>query len=364
MRDWIVEGFQRAGGVTVLSVEDGPDRSALVFDLMLSVMTGKRWLDRFATVEGLVCYCGAEVGSAELVRGLTGLGLGRGLEVETFHRAVRRNLYWSVPTGGVRIYSTASGPWRAAFLEVARSIPTTVKLFIFDAVVTEAIAAWARELAEATGAGVLLMHRPNGADGWERLVQGHCVIRRTDDPLLYGVFDMKGPDAAMPWFLIEKSSRLVLDTGGLAAGLEPGTISKVRFIYAPVEPGGEEEKSDIEVPQEPEKRTFEEDKGDIEAPPEPEKRTPKLPRVAKKSRTTKRDPSPPPATLDVEAGVIEAVRLKGQVARWGIYTHLRAKGLGLGVKKQDALLQRLVDDGKLIQTPGPRGETAYTLPDA
>jgi hypothetical protein len=205
MENWVVEGLFMGGHIGLLVGDAGTGKSLAALDLMISTVSGKKWLNHFECFTSPVVYIAGEGKIDENTAHIIGLLKGRNEDIPAFVNRFGHRIQLHAPNNsGLVVDAPLSSPdwWRNIQALVSTTLPAAARprLWIFDpllALINSAdkaddvrpFVARCRWLSEQTNGYVLLVHHTKKGQGNQlsrsEKIRGESMWRNLCDDVLY-----------------------------------------------------------------------------------------------------------------------------------------------------------------------------------
>jgi len=213
MEDWVVEGLFLKGHIGLLVGDAGTGKSLAALDMLISAVSGGKWLGHFECLTTPVVYLAGEGKIDENTSHIFGLLLGRGENIPTFLSRCGNRVQLHAPDTNTLTAEAplSSGEWWRnieALVKSTHPMEARPKLWIFDpllALINSAdkaddvrpFIARCRWLAEQTGGYVWVLHHTKKDQGGQlsraAKIRGESMLRNLFDDVLYLEQDTMDP---------------------------------------------------------------------------------------------------------------------------------------------------------------------------
>lgn len=225
MEDWIVQDLFLPGHIGLLVGDAGTGKSLVALDLMISIISGSRWMNNFECLTSPVVYLAGEGKLDENTKHILGLLLGRGVDVRQFlHRYGSRIQLHAPDAKNMSATAPLSSDawWQNIEALVTSTHPKEArpKLWILDPLLAlinspdkaddvRPFIARCRWLSEETGGYVLTVHHNNkgtqGQSSRAQKIRGESMLRNLFDDVL--ILEQDSEDARLAHMYANKLKR-------------------------------------------------------------------------------------------------------------------------------------------------------------
>lgn len=225
LEDWIVENMFLPGHIGLLVGDAGTGKSLTALDLMISIVSGSKWLNNFECLTSPVVYLAGEGQLDENTKHILGLLLGRGADVRQFLRQYGPRIQLHAPDAkNISAVAPLSSDawWQNIEALVTSTHPKEArpKLWILDPLMAlinspdkaddvRPFIARCRWLSEETNGYVLTVHHNNkgtqGQSSRAQKIRGESMLRNLFDDVL--ILEQDTEDARLAHLYANKLKR-------------------------------------------------------------------------------------------------------------------------------------------------------------